>query len=40
MTMLYPNPCYNEVCYKGTALYLGLVSVGNNYELFSYFSRN
>ena len=20
-TMLYPNPCYNEVCYKGTALY-------------------
>ena len=21
MTMLYPNPCYNEVCFKGTALY-------------------
>ena len=21
MTMLYPNPCYNEVCYKETALY-------------------
>ena len=20
MTMLYPNPCYNKVCYKGTAL--------------------
>ena len=20
MTMLYPNLCYNEVCYKGTAL--------------------
>ena len=19
--MLYPNPCYNRVCYKGTALY-------------------
>ena len=18
--MLYPNPCYNKVCYKGTAL--------------------
>ena len=18
MTVLYPNPCYNEVCYKGT----------------------
>ena len=22
MTVLYPNPCYNEVCYKGTALYM------------------
>ena len=22
MTVLYPNLCYNEVCYKGTALYL------------------
>ena len=21
MTMLYPNSCYNEVCYNGTALY-------------------
>ena len=21
MNMCYPNPCYNEVCYKGTALY-------------------
>ena len=21
ITMLYPNLCYNEVCYKGTALY-------------------
>ena len=21
MTMLYPNPCYKDVCYKGTALY-------------------
>ena len=20
MTVLYPNPCYNEVCYNGTAL--------------------
>ena len=20
MTALYPNPCYNEVCYKGAAL--------------------
>ena len=22
MTALYPNLCYNEVCYNGTALYL------------------
>ena len=22
MTVLYPNPCYNQMCYKGTALYL------------------
>ena len=21
MTMLYPNLCYNKVCYKGTVLY-------------------
>ena len=21
MTVFYPNPCYNEVCYKETALY-------------------
>ena len=21
MTVLYPNPCYNEVCYKRTVLY-------------------
>ena len=21
MTVLYPNPCYNELCYKGTAIY-------------------
>ena len=21
MTVLYPNPCYNMICYKGTALY-------------------
>ena len=21
MTMLYPIPCYNDVCYKGTAPY-------------------
>ena len=22
MAMLYPNPCYNKVCYNGMALYL------------------
>ena len=22
MTVLYPIPCYNEACYKGTVLYL------------------
>ena len=22
MTVLYPNQCYNESCYKGTALYI------------------
>ena len=22
MAVLYPNLCYNEVCYKGTVLYL------------------
>ena len=27
MTMLYPKPCCNEVCNKGTALYLGLLSI-------------
>ena len=21
MTVLYPKPCYNKVCYKGSALY-------------------
>ena len=32
MTMLYPNLCYNEVCYKGTALYnyaLNCICYGN-----------
>ena len=22
MTVLYPNLCYNKVCYKGTTLYM------------------
>ena len=22
MVVLYPNPCYNKVCFKGTALYI------------------
>ena len=30
--MLYPNTCYNEVCYKGTALYIYIqVSVNPTY---------
>ena len=24
MAMLYPNPCYNEICYKRTELYMRL----------------
>ena len=24
MTVLSPNQCYNEVCYKGTALYMNV----------------
>ena len=23
--VLYPNPCYNKVCYTGTTLYLGFL---------------
>ena len=26
MTMLYPNPCYNKVCYKGNTLQFHAVS--------------
>ena len=33
MTMLYPNMCYNEVCYKGTALDISYVK-GEHYVLF------
>ena len=36
MTVLYPNPCYNEECQKGTAMYLcitvldlGLISIAS-----------
>ena len=31
MTMLYPYMCYNEVCYKGTALYMGTWNYGNSF---------
>ena len=31
MTMLYPNMCYNEVCYKETALYMDTWNYGNNF---------
>ena len=27
MVVLYPNLCFNEVCYKGTALYLPYYTV-------------
>ena len=33
MTGLYPNPCFNEVCYKGTALYLQDPKVPNMYTM-------
>ena len=26
MAMLYPIPCYNEACYKGTVLYIVFLS--------------
>ena len=26
MTVLYPNPCHKEVCYRGTVLYLFISS--------------
>ena len=28
MTVLYPNLCYNKVCYKGSALYYDLSYCG------------
>ena len=27
MTVLYPNLCYNDVCYKGMAMYLHFLQV-------------
>ena len=33
MTTLYPNMCYNEVCYKGNALYFTVVNVNFSYSL-------
>ena len=27
MTVLYPNLCYNEACYKGAALFLSIESI-------------
>ena len=38
MTMLYPNLCYNEVCYKGSTLQV-VVHVSDK-ELLVYFLRN
>ena len=33
MTPLYPNLCYNEVCYKGNVLYFAVVYVNFSYSL-------
>ena len=33
MTVLYPISCYNEACYKGTALYVFLISFSDNSDL-------
>ena len=41
MTVLYPNLCYNEVCYKGTALYMSLnLRTGTSMQLVRMFGRN
>ena len=38
MTVLYPNLCYNEVCYKGTVLYmlLCIASAFLSFKVFIY----
>ena len=38
MTVLYPNPCYNEVCYKGIALCTGGVFVRFDFRYWVVFS--
>ena len=35
MTVFCPNLCYNEVCYKGTAMYLGVT--GDNFQIIYHF---
>ena len=32
--MLYPNPCYNVVCYKGLALYFTALYLSNKFLRF------
>ena len=46
MTMFYPNQCYNKLCYKGDALYIGIyaqIEILSNeafwYNLFAYETR-
>ena len=34
MTVLHPNPCHNEACYKGTAQYIGYLLFGGNTNIF------
>ena len=40
MTMLYPNLCYNEVCYKGTALFLISLCLTSLYPVCSVVNSN
>ena len=36
MIMLYPNLCYNKVCYKGTSLYMMYVDVSAQSLVFTF----
>ena len=37
MIVLYPNLCYNEVCYKGTALYIRALAIFKCNSIFKAF---
>ena len=36
MALLYPNPCYNEVCYEENALYIQTFRIGWSLLLISF----